>query len=177
MKKLLFSSLVLAMLMLTACGGKSDKPKDETENTDKEKAETGAEKGNKTAQHVKVPETNLYIIPPAGFAVDTLTQQLSNGYPNFMRMRFLSGYTIDNFFSGLKKQAEIDFPGSWKEDKFTVQGHEAIIFTYKNAAVIQYYLVFPDHFSEDMILATHEEKDMATGKDMYAALKTVVVEK
>lgn len=94
-----------------------------------------------------------------------------------MRMQMFGDYTPQKYFDELKVQADKDFPGSWKEEKLTVDGHAASIYTYKTSAVIQYYLAFTDGYTDEMIIASFEETEMETGKEMYEALKTVIAEK
>jgi hypothetical protein len=42
---------------------------------------------------------------------------------------------------------------------------------------MQYYFAFTDGYTDEMIIANYEEKNAATGKEMYVAMKTVVVKK
>jgi hypothetical protein len=130
--------------------------------------------GTLTDKHVQIPNSPLYIIPPAGFTVNTTTMQLAKEYANFMRMKILSGYTPETFFGGLKSEADKNFPGSWKEENFIADGHKAVIYQYNTGAVMQYYLAFTDGTTDEMIIVNHESEDAATGKAMYDALKTVV---
>lgn len=132
-----------------------------------------------TDKHVKIPNSHLYIIPPAGFAVDDLSGTLAqkNGTAHFMQMQILSGYTQKSLFETMKTEAEKNFPGSWKEEAVTVNGHAATIYHSKTAAYMQYYFAFTDGYTDEMIIANYEEKYAATGIGMYEALKTVVVVK
>ena len=89
---------------------------------------------------------------------------------HFMQMQILSGYTPEKLFSEIKTEADKNFPGSWKEEAVTVSGHTGTIYHSKTAA-------FTDGYTDEMIIANYEEKDTATDKGIYEALKTVVAEK
>jgi hypothetical protein len=132
-----------------------------------------------TDKHVKIPNSHLYMIPPAGFVVDELSATLAQteGTAHFMQMQILSGYTPASFFAMMKAEAEKNFPGSWKEEIVTVNGHAATIYHSKTSAYMQYYFAFTDGYTDEMIIANYEEKDAATGKEMYVAMKTVMVGK
>jgi hypothetical protein len=132
-----------------------------------------------TDKHVKIPNSQLYIIPPAGFAVEESSGTISetDGTAHFMQMQILSGYTPTSFFAMMKAEADKNFPGSWKEEPVTVNGHTATIYHSKTAAYMQYYFAFTDGYTDGMIIANYEEKDAATAKAMYEALKTVVATK
>ena len=133
----------------------------------------------KTDRHVKIPNSSLYIIPPAGFAVEETSATLTetDGTAYYMQMQILSGETKQSLFAKFKSEADKNFPGSWKEEAITVNGHTATIYHSKNTAFNQYYLAFTDGYTDEMIIANYEEKNSATGKSMYEAMKTVVVEK
>jgi hypothetical protein len=130
-----------------------------------------------TDKHVKIPNSHLYIIPPAGFAIDDLSGTLAqkDGTAHFMQMQILSGYTPASFFAMMKAEAEKNFPGSWKEEAITIGDYKATMYHSKTAAYMQYYLAFTDGYTDQMIIANVEESEAATGKVMYEALKTVVV--
>jgi hypothetical protein len=115
-----------------------------TKGQPKEEKETATEKpvaGVVTDKHVKIPNSQLYIIPPAGFAADKLSGTLAQteGTAHFMQMQILSGYTPASFFATMKAEADKTFPGSWKEEAITVSGHTATIYHSKTAAYMQYY--------------------------------------
>jgi len=134
---------------------------------------------NKSDLHVKIPTSHLYIITPAGFVVNETMGNIGKGeaYAHFGVMRIISGTTPEKYFSELKAQADKDFPGSWKQEDIIADGHKATLYQYKNAAVFQHYLAFTDGYTDEMIVANFEESEAVTGKEMYEALKTVVVEK
>ena len=128
---------------------------------------------------MQIPNSHLYIIPPAGFAVNEIAGSIGKGeeYANFGVMKIISGYTPEKYFSELKIEADKNFPGSWKQDDIIADGHKATIYQYKTAAFTQYYLAFTDGYTDEMIIANFEESEANTGKEMYEAMKTVVVEK
>lgn len=132
-----------------------------------------------TDKHVKIPNSSLYIIPPAGFAVDELSGTLAqtNGTAHYMQMQILSGETQQSLFAKFKSEADKDFPGSWKEEAVSIAGQNATIYHNKTAAYSQYFMAFTDGYTDEMIIANYEESEAATGKEMYEALKTVVVKK
>jgi hypothetical protein len=132
-----------------------------------------------TDKHVKIPNSSLYIIPPTGFTVDDLSGTLAQkeGTAHFMQMQILSGYTQKSLFETMKTEADKTFPGSWKEEAITIGDHKATIYHSKTAAYMQYYLAFTDGYTGQMIIANVEESEVATGKEIYEALKTVVVGK
>lgn len=132
-----------------------------------------------TEKHVKIPNSHLYIIPPFGFAIDDLSGTLAqkDGTAHFMQMQILTGHTQGSLFETMRTEAEKNFPGSWKEEAITIGGHTATIYHSKTAAYSQYYIAFTDGYTDEMIIANYEEKEAATGKAMYEAMKTVVVKK
>lgn len=166
-----FINLIIFTALLTACN--------HTESNNQNGNTAEPAKTIKTASHVKIPNSHLYIIPPAGFAVDELSGTLAQkeGTAHFMQMQILSGYTPEKLFSEIKTEADKNFPGSWKEEAVTVSGHTGTIYHSKTAAYSQYYFAFTDGYTDEMIIANYEEKDTATDKGIYEALKTVVAEK
>jgi len=136
----------------------------------------------KTAAHVQIPNSHLYIIPPEGFIENEVAGQLQKDSPNgiissFMMMNIISGYTWEKYFAELKVDCEKNFPGFWKEEQINVSGHTATLYQYKNLGITQHYLCFSDNYSNEMIVANYDENDTTTGNEMYNAMKTVVVEK
>ena len=94
-----------------------------------------------------------------------------------MQMQILSGETQQSLFAKFKSEADKNFPGSWKEESITVNGHAATICRCKTAGYSQYFMAFTDGYTDEMIIANYEEKDMTTATAMHEALKTVVVKK
>ena len=136
----------------------------------------------KTVAHIQIPNSNLYIIPPAGFIENEVAGQLQKDTPDgiihsFMVMKIISGYTWKKYFAELKADSEKNFPGFWKEEQLNVNGHIATLYQYKNFGLTQHYLYFPDGYSDEMIVANYDENDTATANEMYRVLKTVFVEK
>lgn len=162
--------------ILSSCSGNKTKAQP---GEQKETVSVQSAVSEKTDRHVKIPNSHLYIIPPAGFSVDELSGTLAqtDGTAHFMQMQILSGYTKEKLFSEFKSEADKNFPGSWKEEPVTVNGHTATIYHSKTAAYMQYYFAFTDGYTDGMIIANYEEKDAATAKAMYEALKTVVATK
>ena len=92
-------------------------------------------------------------------------------------MKIISGYTPEKLFGELKAQSDKDFPGYWKQEDIIADGHKASLYQYKTAGFLQHYLVFTDGHSDEMVVANFEESEAATGKQMYEAMKTVIVKK
>jgi hypothetical protein len=92
-------------------------------------------------------------------------------------MNIISGSTNEKFISELKAQVNKDSPDSWNEEKITLSGHEAIVYKAKTLAGQQYYLVFNDGYTSEMIVVNYDESDKAISNQLLEALKTVVVEK
>ena len=177
MKKTIITPAVFFLLL--SCNEAST---GKTGNSGKEEIKTNATTAQAsviTDKHVKIPNSHLYIIPPAGFVVNEVASKLGKGedYAHFGMMKIFSGYTPEKYFTELKAQADKDFPGSWKQEDIIADGHKATIYLYKNAGVLQHYLAFTDGYTDEMIIANFIESEAATGKAMYEALKTVVKEK
>jgi hypothetical protein len=177
----LITSLILSIclactLFISSC---SDNKRKTAPSAQKETAIEKPASSVITDKHVKIPNSQLYLIPPTGFTVDDLSGTVAqkNGTAHFMQMQILSGYTQKSFFETMKTEAEKNFPGSWKEEPITVNGHAATICRCKTAGYSQYFMAFTDGYTDEMIIANYEEKDMTTAIAMYEALKTVVVKK
>ena len=163
-------------LFISSCSDSKTKAQPE------EQKEKGTEKQATsiiTEKHVKIPNSSLYIIPPAGFAADETSGTLAQteGTAHYMQMQIFSGETQESLFAKFKSEADKNFPGSWKEEPITINGHAATICHCKSAGYSQYFMAFTDGYTDEMIIANYEEKDAATAKAMYEALKTVVVKK
>lgn len=171
-----FSYCILLPLISIMFSCSESKKKTDPEAGEKTAANVAA---TKTDRHVKIPNSHLFIIPPAGFVANETMGSLGKGeaYAHFGVMRIIAGTTPEKYFSELKAQADKDFPDSWKQEDIIADGHKATIYQYKNAAVLQHYLAFTDGYTDEMIVANFEESEAVTGKEMYEALKTVVVEK
>lgn len=132
-----------------------------------------------TERHVKIPNSNLYIIPPPGFSANELTGTITTeeGHPDILVMKIISGTTSEKIILDQKALADKEFPGSWKEDDITADGHTAKVYHIKSRFGTQYYFSFTDGHTDEMIIVNYDENDMATAKKLYEALKTVVTEK
>ncbi|MEN9550033.1 MAG: hypothetical protein RIR12_2624 [Bacteroidota bacterium] len=172
---------LLAFFLTAVCGllSCSDSKKKSAPEIEKQQTTEKTAANVVTDKHLRIPNSNLYIIPPVGFAVEetpgTLAQ--TDGTAHFMQMQILSGYTPTSFFEMMKGEADKNFPGTWREESVTVNGHAAKIYHSKNAGYMQYFFVFTDGYTDGMIIGNYEEKDAATAKAMYEALKTVLVKK
>lgn len=130
---------------------------------------------------IKIPYSNFYIIPPAGFAVDKLSNQLQKhsekSYsPNFVPMTIFTGMTAEKYTSDVKATSEKKYPGVWKEESLTVSGVPAKICRYQAFSGVKvYHLYFTGKWKDQLLIANYDEKDEATGNAMYEALKTVVI--
>ena len=175
-----YSNLLLIpvfIIDLLSCSNSKTKAEPQEQNeTTPEKPATSVI----TDKHVKIPKSHLYIIPPAGFSANETLGTMGRGeevYAHFIQMKIISGTTPEKFFSELKVQADKDYPGSWKQEDIIADGHKATLYQYKNAGVLQHYLAFTDGHTDEMIVANFVESEAAIGKEMYEAMKTVVVEK
>lgn len=172
--KHLIPSITLSILLFTSgCSQNDNKKEEKVSNPDSIPA------APKTTNHVQIPNSHLYIIPPAGFGVNEIAGTLGKGeeYAHFIMMNIISGTTPEKFFAELKADTDKNFPGSWKQENIIADGHKATIYKYRTAAFTQYYFAFTDGHTDEMIIANFEENESATGKQMYEAMKTVVVEK
>ncbi len=174
MRPIYYQLLLTLIIIGFSCSDSKTKGQPQTEEKTTATVATA-----KTDKHVKVPNSHLYIIPPSGFAADELTGTLAQteGTAHYMQMQILSGYTPNSLFATMKAEADKNFPGSWREETITVGGHTATMYHSKNAGYMQFYFAFTDGYTDEMIIANYEEKEAATGKAMYEAMKTVVVGK
>ena len=165
----------ITFIIFSCSGNKTKTQREEKKETTPEKPAASI----LTDKHVKIPNSSLYIIPPAGFAVDDLSGTLAqtNGTAHYMQMQILSGETQHSLFAKFKSEADKSFPGSWKDEAVSFAGHNATIYHNKTSSYSQYYMAFADGYTDEMIIANYEESEVATGKEMYEALKTVVVKK
>ena len=177
MKNKLIPIVVISITLTAGCSSKNGRSK--TENPINNESPTATQKSTKTASHVKIPNSNFYIIPPPGFAANATTGTITNGdgHPDILVMNIISGSTNEKFISELKAQVNKDSPDSWNEEKITLSGHEAIVYKAKTLAGQQYYLVFNDGYTSEMIVVNYDESDKAISNQLYEALKTVVIEK
>lgn len=174
MKKLLIIGFIFTTLF--SCGQKKSS---EAKVENKEEKSNAPVSSKITAKHIKIPNSNLYIIPPPGFAANATTGTITTGqqHADILIMKIIAGTTPEKIFSELKAQADKDYPGSWKQNSISVDGHMATIYQLKNIAGGQYYFTFNDGHTDEMIIANFEESEPATGRQIYEALRTVVVEK
>ena len=176
MKKV-FSTVVLGVLILfTSCSSDKNKSTDKQEKPGNTSTVTA--KAAKTSAHIRVPNSHLYIIPPSGFAANELTGTITTeeGHPDILVMKIISGSTPEKLIGDLKTQADKDYPGSWKEENVSISGHQAKIYHSKGMAGAQYFLAFTDGYTDEMIIVNYDESDIATSKQLYEALKTVIFE-
>ena len=174
MQQRLFFAVLLFTFFFTACSA----------NRNKTVPDAGTEtpttpKSAKTAKHILVPNSHLYIIPPPGFAANEMTGTITTeeGHPDILVMKIISGTTAETVLGQLKVEADKSFPGSWKEEELLISGHKAKIYRSKGMAGSQYYLAFNDGYTDEMIVVNYDDKDPATSKQLYEALQTVVAEK
>lgn len=162
--------LLLFSIILGACKGPS------SQNNTAEK--TGTKKDPalaKSAAHVQVPGSHLYLIPPTGFSSNSTTMQLEKEGATIMMMQFFAGKTPASFFAELKAQSEKDYPGYWKEETINAGGHTASLYRYKAFGLAQHYLHFTDGSTDQMLVARFDENDSATAAALYKALQTTLI--
>lgn len=136
-----------------------------------------------TDKQVPVPMTGLYIIPPAGFTPDSVTQAIQQHIgqetdrADFHGIRLNSAKEGDKLMAELKAESEQKYPGVLKEETIITSGsHPAKLYRYKVLFnLIGYRLYFTDDFSRQMLEAVYLTGDEPTGKKMYEAMKTLVV--
>ena len=172
---LFFSACMI--ITFSACSSKKSKTTEEQKKS--VDVPTEAPKMARTANHIKIPNSSLYIIPPAGFAANETTGTITTeeGHPDMLVMKFTNDISAGKIISDQKALADKEYPGSWKEDEIKAGGHLAKIYHIKSRFGTQYYFSFADGHSDEMIIVNYDENDMATAKQLYEALKTVVVEK
>ena len=129
--------------------------------------------------------TGLYIIPPAGFTPDSVTQCLQthvdpqSGQADFHGIRLDSAKEGDKLMAEIKAESEQKYPGEWKEENITASGsHPAKLYRYMFMGtvgrIIGYRLYFTDDFSRYMLEANYDI-GYAKGNEMYLVMKTLVI--
>lgn len=102
-------------LIISSCSDSKTKAQPE------EQKEKGTEKQATsiiTEKHVKIPNSSLYIIPPAGFAADETSGTLAQteGTAHYMQMQIFSGETQESLFAKFKSEAEKQSDGNNKTE-------------------------------------------------------------
>jgi len=174
MRRLSTQLLLPLIISIFSCSESKTKAPPPTGETSKANSAS-----TKTDKHVLVPNSHLYIIPPAGFMVSepSGTVAKTGGYAHLLMMKIISGYTPAVFFSELKAEAEKSTNGTWQEENLLVDGHKATLYLSGRGGIYQRYLVFNDGHTDEMLVANYEESEAAEGIEMYEAMKTVVVKK
>ena len=168
----------LFVLLLSACSNEPGKNESQIVGDNKTQPV-----GDITDNHVRVPNSNLYIIPPAGFVAETssgtIRKHSEDDYSaNFLVMKFLSGYTNEKYLAELKTESEKKYPGVWKEEKVEINGHAATICKHKTMEMVTgYHVYFTDGYTDETLAAFYDDKDEQTGNEMNKALKTLVAKK
>ena len=164
MNKLIY---FLLLISLVACGHtNSDKIKQEISNT-------------KTAKHINIPGTRLYIVPPPNFTVAKTFVGLEKGGTAGMNIYDLVGgnfYTNAATFSreSFEKQGIKVF--EYKELK--VNGYPAkYIQVQGDPAAKSIAIVFGDTTFSAMIMAPYPATDETTGKQIINSLNTIYYDK
>jgi hypothetical protein len=153
--------------MFTACGRQSaDKIKTSIRNT-------------KTAKHINIPGTRLFIIPPAGFTVSKTITGLQKGETSMVNVMDLVG---GNFYSNTANFSKAGFEQKgirvfdYREIK--VNGFPAkYMLMQGDPDTKMVSLVFGDTSFSTMIMAIYPPTDEATGKQLIAALNTIHYDK
>lgn len=161
--------LLLLSLIIGSCKGPSDKPA-------VTKSENEKQPSSKTSAHIQVPGSQLYLIPPPGFANNSTSGQIEKEDATIMMMKFVAGNTPETFLAELKVQSEKDYPGYWKEESINAGGHPAKIYQYKSFGLSQHYLFFTDGSTDEILVARFEENDDQTAEALYQSLKTTVLD-
>jgi hypothetical protein len=176
-KNILSYIFLLSLIAAVACSGNDSTIVEKESATNKKLSPPAI----RTAGHMKVPGSNLFIVPPAGFETNTTTYQLVKNddkyiySANFIIM--FGTINLADYFASIKKDSEAKFPGVWKEEALDLGGHNAKICRFQAQEGIKgCQIYFTDGSSEKMIIGFYDEKDAITGDEMYEALKTVVIE-
>jgi hypothetical protein len=172
----LSKSFYFILIGLIACTGGENKS-GAKENKQQENPQPAV---HKTPAHVRVPNSKLFIIPPVGFFPDTLSGQLTKEYEGYVPsfgVMIMSSNMVTDYFTSIKQDSESKNPGVWKEEQTNAGGHEVIIYRFPVGPDVRgYQLRFTDGSTDQMIMAFYPAKDTALEKEMYKALKTVVID-
>ncbi len=168
--------ITASLIFFMACNNSPSAGRQENE-LQKETAQVPAV----TDKHILIPYSSLYIIPPAGFEVEELTNMLTKteekSYSaNFVPMTIVTGTTIEKMISEVKAESEKNYPGVWQQEELIVSGAPALLCRYQAVPGIKmYHLYFKDKWKDRSLIANYDEKDETTGAAMKEAMKTVVV--
>ncbi len=158
---------LLLLIVLTACGQKSSKAiSTEIDN-------------KKTSEHINIPGTRLYIIPPRNFEVSKTFTGLQKGEGSMINVYELTGgnfYTNAANFNkaGFEKQGAKVF--DYKE--LEVNGYPAKYISMQGDPQAKVYgLVFGDSTFSIMIMGVYPTSDELTGLDIIKSLNSINYDK
>jgi hypothetical protein len=162
------SAAIIGILLLAAviaCNSNND-------------SSSGTTTAKRTAAHVNLYGSELYIIPPEGFKVDDKTGLLMNRELADLRgLSVLGDMTNKRYEAELKANVYNYDADAWMEEDLLVNGHKARVFRKKQTELFSYYFYFTDGYSNDMAIGHYDVKDTVGGKRMYEAFKTIVAVK
>lgn len=133
----------------------------------------------KTSQHVNVPGTRLYIIPPPGFKTMTNFTGLQKGETSMVQVYDLVG---GNFYKNAadftKARFEKDGINVFDYQEIKVNGYPAkYIAMQSQPAAKTYAMVFGDTSFSTMIMAACPATDAVTDKEIINSLNTICYDK
>lgn len=133
----------------------------------------------RTSQHMNIPGTRLFIVPPPNFSVATSFIGLQKNDKAVINVYDLVGgdfYTNAATFN----KAEFEKKGIkvFEYKDFSVNGYPAKYIRVRGDASTEgYELVFGDSTFSTMVMAFYAPGDAATGRQIVAALNTMVYDK
>ena len=164
MKKIFY---LLLLVSLTACA-----------QTSHEKIKSDI-KNSRTAGHINIPGTRLYISPPPNFNIATTFTGLQKREGAMINIMDLTG---GNFYTNAANFSKENFAAKgikvFDYKDVTVSGFPAkYIFMQGDDAAKSYSLVFGDTTFSAMVMAVFPASDDATGQDIITALNTIWYDK
>jgi hypothetical protein len=133
----------------------------------------------KTAGHVNIPGTRVYIVPPPNFTVATAFTGLQKGDRSAVNVMELIG---GNFYTnaGTFSKAEFEKRGIKVFDfkEITIDGYPARYISLQgDVSTKGYGVVFGDTTFSTMIMAMYPATDEVTGRDVINSLNTIYYDK
>ncbi|MFL5744136.1 MAG: hypothetical protein ACJ751_05690 [Niastella sp.] len=134
---------------------------------------------NKTNQHVNIPGTRLYIIPPASFTLSQSPAGLQKSGNAAITVTDLVG---GNYYTNAANfnKAGFDQRGikTFDFQEIKVNGYPAKYVSLQgDANARMYWLVFGDTTFSTMVMGVYPETDATTGKEILSALNTIYYDK
>lgn len=130
---------------------------------------------SKTSQHVNIPGTRLYMIPPAGFTVSQTPAGLQKAGNAAITVTDLVG---GNYYTNAANFNKAGFIRrgikTYDYQEIKVNGYPAKYVSLQgDANARMYWLVFGDTSFSTMVMGVYPQTDAATGKEILGALNTI----